>query len=135
MNFWPGSWKYFHGCGILNHTLVLCGTVSWVKISWFASQPQKPQKFYHLKNTRHTVYEGCPDLLTTGSIGILLVPQLLARLNTTVTITCKSRTKSFLHSNIFHETGASWPNKCAITEGLSFRGSRWSCTVKNEECR
>ena len=25
------SWKNFHGCGILNHTPVLCGTVSWVK--------------------------------------------------------------------------------------------------------
>ena len=25
------SWKYFRGCGILNHTLVLCGTISWVK--------------------------------------------------------------------------------------------------------
>ena len=36
----------FRGRGILNHTPVHCGTVLWVKISWFASQPRKPQKFY-----------------------------------------------------------------------------------------
>ena len=35
------SWK-----NLLNLTLVLCGTVLWVQISCFASQPQKPQKFY-----------------------------------------------------------------------------------------
>ena len=39
------SWKNFRGRGILNHTPVLCGTVSWVKISWFASQPRKPRIF------------------------------------------------------------------------------------------
>ena len=47
--FLASSWKNVRGCGILNHTLVLCGTVSWVKFLWFASQPQKPQKFYHPK--------------------------------------------------------------------------------------
>ena len=29
--------------GILNHNPVLSSTVSWVKISWFSSQPQKPR--------------------------------------------------------------------------------------------
>ena len=29
--FLASSWKNFRGCSILNHTLVLCGTVSWVK--------------------------------------------------------------------------------------------------------
>ena len=37
--FLASSWKNFHGCGILNHTPVLCSTVLWVKISWLASQP------------------------------------------------------------------------------------------------
>ena len=45
VNFWPVQGKVFHFCGILNHTLVLCSTVSWVKISWFASQPRKPRNF------------------------------------------------------------------------------------------
>ena len=31
--FLASSWKKFRGCGILNHTPVHCGTVSWVKIS------------------------------------------------------------------------------------------------------
>ena len=35
------SWKNFHGRAILNHIPVLCGTISWVKILWFASQPRK----------------------------------------------------------------------------------------------
>ena len=30
--FLASSWKNFHGCGTLNHTPVLCGTVLWVKI-------------------------------------------------------------------------------------------------------
>ena len=54
--FWASLWKNLHGCGILNHTLVLCGTVSWVRILWFASQPQKPRKFYPPKNTCYMVY-------------------------------------------------------------------------------
>ena len=54
--FLASSWKNFHGHGILNHTSVHCGTVLWVKISWFASQPQKPRKFYPPKNTHYTVY-------------------------------------------------------------------------------
>ena len=29
--FLASSWKKFRGRGILNHTPVLCGTVSWVK--------------------------------------------------------------------------------------------------------
>ena len=58
--FLGSSWKNVRGCGILNHTPVLCGTVSWVKISWFASQPRKPRKFYPPKNTRYTVYTGVP---------------------------------------------------------------------------
>ena len=29
--FLASSWKNFHGRSILNHTPVLCGTVSWVK--------------------------------------------------------------------------------------------------------
>ena len=37
--FLASLWKMFRGCGILNHTPEHCGTVSWVKISWFASQP------------------------------------------------------------------------------------------------
>ena len=53
--FLASSWKTFRGHGILNHTPVLCGTVSWVKISWYASQPRKPRKVYPLKNTRYTV--------------------------------------------------------------------------------
>ena len=57
--FLASSGKNFHGRSILNHTLVLCGTVSWVKISWFASQPRKPRKFYPPKNTHYTVY--CAD--------------------------------------------------------------------------
>ena len=44
--FLASLWKNFRGHGILNHTPVLCGTVSWVKISCFASQPRKPRKFY-----------------------------------------------------------------------------------------
>ena len=44
--FLASSWKTFRGRDILNHTPVLCGTVSWVKILWFASQPRKPRKFY-----------------------------------------------------------------------------------------
>ena len=36
--FWASSWKDFRGRCILNHTPVLCGIVSWVKISWFASE-------------------------------------------------------------------------------------------------
>ena len=40
--FLDSSWRNFRGRGILNHTPVLCGTVSWVKISWLASQPRKP---------------------------------------------------------------------------------------------
>ena len=43
--FLSSSWKNFHGRSILNHTSVLCGTVSLVKISWFTSQPRKPRKF------------------------------------------------------------------------------------------
>ena len=39
------SWKNFRGHSILNHTRVLCGTVSWVKILWFTSQPRKPRNF------------------------------------------------------------------------------------------
>ena len=35
--FLASSWKNFRGHGILNHTLVLCGTISWVKSLWFAS--------------------------------------------------------------------------------------------------
>ena len=31
--FLASSWKNFHGRGILNHTPLLCSTVSWVKIS------------------------------------------------------------------------------------------------------
>ena len=37
--FGASSWKHFHGHRILNHTSVLCGTVLWVKILCFASQP------------------------------------------------------------------------------------------------
>ena len=54
--FLASLWKNFCGRGILNHTLVHCGTVLWVKISRFTSQPQKPQTFYHPKNTHYTVY-------------------------------------------------------------------------------
>ena len=54
--FWASSGKTFCGRCILNHTPVLCDTVSWVKISWFTSQPRKPRKFYPSKNTRYTVY-------------------------------------------------------------------------------
>ena len=31
--FLASSWKYFRGRGILNHTPLLCGTVTWVKKS------------------------------------------------------------------------------------------------------
>jgi len=48
--------KNFRGRGILNHTPVLCDTVSWVQITWFTSQPRKPRKFYPSKNTRYTVF-------------------------------------------------------------------------------
>ena len=48
-------WKKFHGRGILKHTLILCVTVSWVKILCFTSQPRKPRKYYPLKNTNYTV--------------------------------------------------------------------------------
>ena len=54
--FLASSWKNFHGRGILNHTPVHCGTVSWVKISWFASQPRKSQTFPPPKNTRYMVH-------------------------------------------------------------------------------
>ena len=37
--FLASSWKNFHSRSTLNHTLVLCVTVSWIKISWFTSQP------------------------------------------------------------------------------------------------
>ena len=47
--FLASSWKNICGHGILNHTWVLCGSVLWIKISWFASQPQKPRKFYFPK--------------------------------------------------------------------------------------
>ena len=53
--FLASSWKNFRSHGILNHTSLHCGTVSWVKISWFASQPRKPRKFYPPKNTCYTV--------------------------------------------------------------------------------
>jgi len=53
--FLASSWKNYHGRSILNHTPVLCSTVSWVKISWFTSQPRKPRKFYPPQNTRYTV--------------------------------------------------------------------------------
>ena len=53
--FLASLWKNFCGGGILNHTPALCSTVSWVKISWFASQPRKPRKFYPPKNTCYTV--------------------------------------------------------------------------------
>ena len=53
--FLASLWKKFRGRGILDHTPVLCGTVSWVKISWYASEPRKPRKFYPPKNTRYTV--------------------------------------------------------------------------------
>ena len=55
--FLPNLWKHFHGRGILSHTLVHCGTISWVKSSRFASQPRKPRNFYPPKNTRYTVCE------------------------------------------------------------------------------
>jgi len=55
-DFLPSSWKKIRGHSILNHTLVLCSTVSWVKISWFAFQPRKPQKFYPPNNTRYSVF-------------------------------------------------------------------------------
>ena len=53
-------WENFRGHGILNHTLVPYGTVSWVKISWLASQPRKPRKFYPPKDTRYTVSPAIP---------------------------------------------------------------------------
>ena len=37
--FLASLWKNFRGYSLLNHTPVLCGTVLWVKISWFTSQP------------------------------------------------------------------------------------------------
>ena len=46
--FLASSWNNVHGCGILHHTPVLCGTVSGVKHSWFASPPRKQRKFYPL---------------------------------------------------------------------------------------
>ena len=64
------SWKNFHGRGILKHTLILCGTVSWVKILCFASQPRKPQKFYPLKNTRYTVLSIFSTEYTNSSVVI-----------------------------------------------------------------
>ena len=50
------SWKNFRGHGILKDTPVPCGTVSWVKLLWFASQPREPRKFYPPKNTHYTVH-------------------------------------------------------------------------------
>ena len=71
--FLASSWKKFRGHSILNHTPVLCGTVSWVKISWFVSQPRKPRKFYPPKNTRYTVYQSIrPHLL----VHLHLLPSL-----------------------------------------------------------
>ena len=56
--FLASSWQNFRGRGILNHTPVLCGTVSWVKISWFASQPRKfyPPEKYPLYGTAANHY-------------------------------------------------------------------------------
>ena len=65
-------WKNFHHCGILNHIPVLCGTVSWVNISWFASQPQKPQKFPPppKKNPHYTVFTPPPPLSLSLSLSL-----------------------------------------------------------------
>ena len=64
MENFEGSWKKFRGyvyvCtngrGSLTLRVASMVTVSWVNISWFASQPRKLRKCYPPKNTRYTVY-------------------------------------------------------------------------------
>ena len=64
MEKFAGSWNFF--CGYVYASTNGRGSlplwymvaVSWVNISWFASQPQKPRKFYPPppKNILYTVY-------------------------------------------------------------------------------
>ena len=68
------SWKKFRGRGILNHTPVLCGTISWVNISWFASQARKPRNFYPPKTTPYTVYIDSAAVEATGRGSLRLAP-------------------------------------------------------------
>ena len=52
--FLASSWKYFRGC---NHTLVHCGTVSWVKK--FSGSPlnhENHENFIPPKNTGYMVF-------------------------------------------------------------------------------
>ena len=46
------SWKKFRGFGRAH---AVCA-FSCSNISWFASRPRKPRKYYPSKNTRYTVY-------------------------------------------------------------------------------
>ena len=54
--FWANSWKTFRGRSILNHTPVLCGTVSWVKkVRGSPLNHENHKNFTPPKNTRYTV--------------------------------------------------------------------------------
>ena len=57
--FLASSWKNFHGRSILNHTPVLCGTVSWVKKFVVRLSTMKITKMSPPKNTRYMVLEDC----------------------------------------------------------------------------
>ena len=49
------SWKKFRGFGRAH---AVCA-FSCANISWFASRPRKPRKYYPSKNTRYTVFYAC----------------------------------------------------------------------------
>ena len=70
------SWKKFRG---RDYLLPILGArtrcFSWVNISWFASRPRKPRKYYPPKNTRYTVRERCGSLQNAGMWAVVRQPQ------------------------------------------------------------
>ena len=50
------SWKKFRGFGRAHAVRDVVCAFSCANISWFASRPRKPRKYYPSKNTRYTVF-------------------------------------------------------------------------------
>ena len=58
------SWKKFRGFGRAHAVRDAVCAFSCANISWSASRPRKPRKYYPSKNTRYTVLR---DLVITGA--------------------------------------------------------------------
>ena len=92
------SWKKFHGRAVCHTHYGRTHGFSWVNISWFASRPRKPRKYYPPppQNTRYTVFPSlkpptagqCDEYTKSIDGGTYSLSDNMRKVNTNITASC-----------------------------------------------